>query len=239
MSFAKRLLARPAVQGTIIRLVAAYVRLVWATNRWEFRGLEHPEPYWRDARPVVGACWHGRLLMMPKIWRGRTRMHMLISQSRDGELLARAVERLGIATIRGSTRRGERDKGGSAAVRAIVDAVNRGDSIGFTPDGPKGPRMRASHGVVAVARLTGAPVLPVSWSTTRAIRLGSWDRFHLPLPFGRGLFVIAPPIPVARDANEAALEAARQTVESELNRITDEADTACGRTKVKPADARA
>ena len=114
MSLSRRLLSSRWVQALLVRLVALYVNLVWATSRWEFRGLEHPEPYWRERRPLIGAFWHGRLLMMPKIWRGRTRLHMLISQSRDGELIARAVERLGIATIRGSTaKKGGRDKGGA------------------------------------------------------------------------------------------------------------------------------
>jgi lysophospholipid acyltransferase (LPLAT)-like uncharacterized protein len=233
MSLSRRLLSSPAVQALLVRLVAAYVNLVWATCRWEFRGLEHPEPFWRDQRSLIGAFWHGRLLMMPKLWRGRTRLHMLISQSRDGELIARTVERLGIATIRGSTaKKGGRDKGGAAAVRAIMTAVRAGESIGFTPDGPKGPRMRASDGVVTVARLTGCPVFCATYSSTPALRLGSWDRFHLPLPFGRGVFIVAPPLPVPEDGDAGAL---RRAVEDTLNRLTREADEACGRAPVEPA----
>ncbi len=238
MGLGRRLMTVPAVETLVTGAIAAYVRFVWATTRWEIRGLEHPEPYWRESRPLIGAFWHGRLLMMPKIWRGRTKVHMLISQSRDGQMIARAVAHLGIDTIRGSTRRGDRDKGGGAAVRSIMKAVRAGESICITPDGPKGPRMRASAGVVAVARLTGAPVFPASWSTSRAIRMRSWDRFHLPLPFGRGVFVIAPPITVPRDADEAEQERLRGEIEAALIRATDEADRACGQPTVSPAEAR-
>lgn len=242
MGLGRRLMTVPAVEALVTGAIAAYVRLVWATNRWEFRGLDHPEPHWRDGTPLIGAFWHGRLLMMPKIWRGGKRVHVLISQSRDGEMIARAVGHFGIGTIRGSTRRGDRDKGGSAAVRSIMRAVQAGESICITPDGPKGPRMRASAGVVAVARLAGVPVFPASYSTSRAIRMKSWDRFHLPLPFGHGVFVVAPPVAVPRDADDAEQDRLRLVVEATLNRITDEADRACGQPSVEPArpsDARA
>lgn len=224
------LLRSPAVQEMLAGLAARYIRFCAATTRWDYRGLEHVQPYWRDNRPLIGAFWHGRLCQMTHIWRTPATVSMLISQSRDGQMIARAIEKLGFGTVRGSAAKRGQAKGGEAAVRQIVELVERGVSIGITPDGPRGPRMRASKGVAAMALLTGAPIFAASWSVTNGRLLDTWDRMLLPLPFGRGVFIIAPPIPAEGDE-----ETLRLRVEAELNRITREADAACGRATPEPA----
>src|SRR5262249_1086726 len=80
-------------------------------------------------------------------------------------------------------------KGGPAALRAMVRQLRQGESVGITPDGPNGPAMRASAGIVGVARLAGVPILPMTYATSRRRILQTWDRFHLPLPFSRGVFL--------------------------------------------------
>jgi len=234
-------LRRPAVQRLIGASIALYVRFVFATTRWDWRGLDAMAALRTGHGQGIGAFWHGRLALMPMLWRhaapdawaaGR-KPAMLISQSRDGELIAQAVHRLGAATVRGSTRRGDRDKGGSAAVRAILDLVARGGSFSVTPDGPRGPRMRASRGIAVLARLAQVPVYPASYATRFGLRLKSWDRFHAPLPFGRGVMIVGQPIAPAAD--EAGDEAFRAALEAALNKLTAEADAACGRRPVKPA----
>ena len=114
-------------------------------------------------------------------------------------------------------------------------ALNAGQNVGFTPDGPRGPAMRASAGIIAAARLTGAPILPLSYATTNRLVLGSWDRFHVALPFSRGVFIWGEPIRVAGDADAAAQETARLVLEERMNAITAEADRHCGRAPVAPA----
>lgn len=225
-----RLLRSPAVQEALAGLAAGYIRFCAATTRWEYRGLEHVQPYWAQGKPLIGAFWHGRLSQMTHIWPTPATLSMLVSQSRDGQVIARAIEKLGFGTVRGSAAKRGQTKGGEAAVRQIVELVERGVSIGITPDGPRGPRMRASKGVAALALLAQAPVLAVSWSVTNGRLLNTWDRMLLPLPFGRGVFVIAPPI-----AAEGDEEALRLRVEAELNRVTREADAACGRLSPEPA----
>ena len=230
-----RLLRSPAVQEALAGLAARYIRFCAATTRWEYRGLEHVQPFWAQGKPLIGAFWHGRLSQMTHIWPTPATLSMLVSQSRDGQVIARAIEKLGFGTVRGSAAKRRPDgrgqtKGGEAAVRQIVELVERGISIGITPDGPRGPRMRASKGVAALALLARTPIVTVSWSVTNGRLLGSWDRMLLPLPFGRGVFVIAPPI-----AAEGDEEALRARVEAELNRVTREADEACGRPSPEPA----
>src|SRR5690606_21656340 len=108
-------------------------------------------------------------------------------------------------------------------------------TVGITPDGPHGPRMRAGGGAVTLARLTGAPLLPLAFGCRPRRLLGTWDRLAVALPFGRGVFVWGAPIFVPRDADSDALEAARQALEKGLNAVTDEADRLTGQDLVPPA----
>jgi lysophospholipid acyltransferase (LPLAT)-like uncharacterized protein len=157
---------------------------------------------------------------------------MLISTHRDGQIIARTVSHFGIETVAGSS-----SHGGSAALRAMLRALKEGVCVGITPDGPRGPRMRASDGIVQVARLSGATVLPCSFSATRRRVVGSWDRFVIAWPFSRGVFVWGRPITVPRDADAAAQESAREAIEAELNAITVEADARMGHAPLAPAEA--
>ncbi|MCC6828766.1 MAG: DUF374 domain-containing protein, partial [Novosphingobium sp.] len=142
------------------------------------------------------------------------------------------VKNFDIGTIEGSTTRG-----GAAAIRTMVRAIRDGNLIGVTPDGPRGPRMRAGAGLIAVAKMTGAPILPVSYSVRRRKILKSWDRFIVAMPFSRGAFRWGTPIEVAADADSAAIEQARLAVEEQLNRLSMEADRECGALPIEPAPA--
>ena len=232
MTLAKRLARSSAVQGAACALAALYIRLVYATGRWRVVGAEAPEALWRDGAPFILAFWHGRILMMPYSWPRATPINMLISQHPDGQLIARTVRHFGIASIAGSTRHG-----GSAALRAILRALKAGECVGVTPDGPRGPRMRAAGGAVDIARLAGAPIVPAAFATSPRRVLGSWDRFVLAWPFSRGVFVWGAPIAVPRDADAAAREAARRKLEDGLNAVTGEADRLVGCAAIEPAPA--
>jgi hypothetical protein len=226
----KALTRSDRVRAALCWLGACYIRLVHASGRWQVVGGEIPAEFWRRGQPFILAFWHGRIMMMPYCWRRDKTINMLISYHRDGQFIARTVSHFGIDTVAGSS-----SKGGSAALRALLRSLKSGESVGITPDGPRGPRMRASDGVAQVARLSGAPVIPCAFSARRRILLGSWDRFTLALPFSDGLFIWGEPILVAADADAASLEAARQAVEAELTRVTQAADRAMGHQPVEPA----
>ncbi|HWK46466.1 MAG TPA: lysophospholipid acyltransferase family protein [Stellaceae bacterium] len=233
MSLVRRIARAPRTRAALCWLVAVYIRLVWATSRWETRDRSIPEALWRDGRPFILAFWHGRLLMAPKCWVTDRPMNMLISGHSDGRIIAEAIRHFGLGTIVGS-----RSKGGLAALRLMVRALAAGDCVGVTPDGPRGPAMRASAGIIGVARLAKVPIVPVSFATSRRRILRSWDRFHLALPFSRGIFLWGEPLVVPADADATAQEAARSTLEQRLNALTAEADRWCGRQPVEPAPAQ-
>ncbi|MDO8607761.1 MAG: lysophospholipid acyltransferase family protein [Phaeospirillum sp.] len=234
MGLAKRIGKNEGLRGLLCWLGSLYIRLVHVTSRWQVVNGDHANRLWDADKPFILAFWHGRILMMPKSWRGSVPIHMLISQHRDGQLIARTVAHFGIDTVEGSTTRG-----GSAALRAMLKFLKSGECVGITPDGPKGPRMRATMGIINVAKLAGVPILPATFSTSRRRLLGSWDRFAVALPFSRGVFVWGDPIAVTRDASEAELEQARRTVEAGLNAITAEADRRLGLTTPEPAETEA
>jgi lysophospholipid acyltransferase (LPLAT)-like uncharacterized protein len=210
-------------------LIAAYAKLIWVTGRWTIEGREHLLRLHEEGRPTFAAFWHGRILVMPFAWHGRTKFHMLISAHADGRIIAGAVSYFGIEWIAGSS-----NEGGGAALRAMLRHLKAGDGVGITPDGPDGPAMNAKPGIVVAARLAKAAVLPVSYATRWRRILGSWDRFHLPLPFSRGIMIYGPPIEIGNASDPAAIEAARLKVEQGLNSITAEADRRMGHDIVAP-----
>jgi hypothetical protein len=226
----RRLLRSAGLRRHLCRLVALYIRFVYRTNRWTTGGGEVPRRLRRDGKSFILAFWHGRLLMIPMAWRRMAPMHMLISAHRDGRIIADAVSHFGVNSIAGSSRRG-----GSAAMRTMLKRLDAGDCVGITPDGPRGPAMRASTGIVNLARLAGAPIVPIVFATSRRRVLPSWDRFHLALPFGRGVFVWGEPIEIARDLDESGIEEARLLVETRMNELARDADRQVGHRPAIPA----
>jgi lysophospholipid acyltransferase (LPLAT)-like uncharacterized protein len=229
----RRFLSSAFGQRVASALLAAYVRLVGRTTRWQVIGGAHAADCVRGGAPAILAFWHGRLGAMPEFRRrclGDTRVVVLSSTHRDGMVSAATLRRLGLDVIPGSSRRG-----GSQALRRLVGALRGGQWAAITPDGPRGPRMRAQSGALILARLSGAPILPVAFSTTRGRLLGSWDRMLLAFPFGRGAFAVGPPIVVPQDADEATLARLHGDLESALTAAMMAADAACGRASPQPA----
>jgi len=225
----KRLARSDAGTRVLSWFIQLYIRLIWVTNRWTVEGLEHPAQLNRENRPYIGAFWHGRLLMMPYGWPRVMPLHMLISAHRDGRLIANAVRYFGIDIIAGSSRRGGRD-----ALRLMMRALGNGHCVAVTPDGPDGPAMSAGEGAIQIARLAQAPIAPITYATSRRLILDSWDRFHLPLPFGRGVILIGEPIFVPREADGPDIERFRRQVEATLRELTNEADRRMGHDALEP-----
>jgi len=148
---------------------------------------------------------------------------MLISAHRDGRIIAGAMAYFGIETIAGSTSRG-----GSSALREMLKRLREGGSIGITPDGPRGPAMTVSIGIVNIARVAGVPIVPLTYATSRRRLLPTWDRFHLALPFGRGVYLFDEPVEIAAELDEVGLENARRAIETRMVEMVREADRLVG-----------
>ncbi len=196
------------------------IQFIRLTMRIEIVDSEVTEPFMKEEEeePAIIAFWHSRLLMMPLLCR-KNRITMLISRHRDGELISRAVRLFPIDSIRGSTTRG-----GVPALRGLVRALKMGSHVAITPDGPRGPRNVAQSGAVMLASRTGRPIVPVTFSASKKKLFNSWDRFLLPYPFSRGVFIWGEAIWVGPEENEIEIEEKRLTLESILNQITTRAD---------------
>ncbi len=220
MSLLKRIVASPVFLSAAGSVAAWYLRLVWHSSR---RTIEPATIYDTVQVPAIIAMWHGQHFLSPFIKKAEARLRakVLISRHRDGELNARAAEKLGIGTIRGSgSHTGEfHRKGGAAAFGLMVDALAEGYNMALTADVPKVSRV-AGMGVVKLAQYSGRPIYPMAIASSNRIDLKNWDRTAINLPFGRIAFVAGDPIYVARDADDATLQATRLKVEQELNRVT-------------------
>jgi len=185
---------------------------------WRFR-ITNAAP-WRELRlrrqPFIFAFWHGTMLPLAWVHRGEG-VPVVISEHRDGEIIARIVEKFGFKTIRGSSSRGA-----ARALIGIVRELERGSEVAVTPDGPRGPARRFASGALVAAQRVGVPIVGVGVVASRAWRLNSWDRFMIPKPFSRVHVAYTLPTSVAAtSAREAEGEAPR--FESLLNDVLADA----------------
>jgi lysophospholipid acyltransferase (LPLAT)-like uncharacterized protein len=198
---------------------AALLRLSFKTwrLRWQDCG-QYPE----TKGPVIYCAWHNSLLaglassnddFLQARWPAQG-LAVMISASRDGSFLASVVERIGIQPIRGSTSR----RGPQALLEATT-WMKRQYSIAITPDGPRGPVHQVQEGIILLAQLTGRPIIPTSNFTRWKIRLHSWDRFQIPLPFASGQSYYGEPIWVPRDASETEREQLRAKLEVSMRAL--------------------
>ena len=220
----KSLVERPGFRRLVAGLIAGYYRFVRRTCRtvvepadfWEVRG---------PPRAFLFTTWHGEHFMTPFARPAGWRAAAMISRSRDGELNAMVVDRLGIGTIRAS---GGRDgaevarRGGVRGFIEVLKALRDGVCVLITADVPKVSRV-AGEGLVQLARKSGVPIVPMAAVTSRRKRFASWDRAVLNLPFGRFAIAFGEPIVVPADADAATIEAKRQEVETAVNRATQRA----------------
>ena len=203
-------------------VAATLVRLLGATLRLRVEGVDALVPHWTAARPLIYCVWHGRILMVPWLNARLRRTHgaravsVMTSRSRDGGLVGGYVRRFGLDVVRGSSSRG-----GVTALRALVTAVRAGRDVALVPDGPRGPRGRLGPGVVALAALTGAPVVPLGFAARPAWHLATWDEFQIPSPFARAALVFGAATSIPRDADR---ERARKEIERSLDEVTAAAE---------------
>jgi lysophospholipid acyltransferase (LPLAT)-like uncharacterized protein len=231
MKIGKKLLHNRVIRNLLCLIIAFYIKLVYATSRWEIGNEAILDWQKNNKDGALFMFWHGRLFLMPIVCPDTSRTDVIISHHVDGELISRTMEYFGLSIIRGST-----DKGSTQVLRQVIRTLRKGRSIAITPDGPRGPRMCVNSNIAAIAKITGAPVIPVTFSAEKARILPSWDRFLLPKPFGKGIILCGEPIFVSPDASEEELEKTKLLLEETLNTMNQEADRRSGIPPVMPED---
>jgi len=206
----------PLAASLLVRFLCGTARLREFPVEFRPRHGDHDQPF-------IAVFWHSRLMFAAWYFSFYPSCAM-ISRHSDGELAAATVEKLGIRSARGST-----TAGGTNALRQLLQMIKEGLNAGITPDGPRGPARSLRDGVISLGQLSQRPIIPVSFAARPAIRLKSWDRFLVPLPFSRASLVFGEPIYVPRKLDAQARELYRTRVEKELNRVTDLSDDLVGR----------
>lgn len=208
-------------QRLAARLIWLFVRGMAATIRFR---LEDRSGYFSSPpkEALIFAAWHNRLALALMLYeyyvrrpQPQRKLTCLVSASKDGGLLARVMELFNVEPTRGSSSRR-----GAQALRELVALGDQGYDIAITPDGPRGPCYVVRDGVIATAQLTGMTIVPASYHLNWKIRLKSWDRFQLPLPFAICRITTGRVMRVPREATEADRETLRQQLEAELRAIT-------------------
>ncbi|MGC2064376.1 MAG: lysophospholipid acyltransferase family protein [Thermodesulfovibrionales bacterium] len=191
-------------------------RVLYATMRVTFRGMEIPVSFHQKNRGVILAFWHSMILMATSFpYRGNG-AHVLVSRHGDGELIGRVIKHCGFFLVRGSS-----SKGGKEALHELVTLIRGNRDVAITPDGPRGPAEEVKPGIAQLARLTGAPVIPLAFSGSRLKILRTWDRFRIPWPFSRVVYVCGEPL-YYQEGEE--FEDFRKRIETALREITAQAD---------------
>lgn len=171
---------------------------------------------WERRTPLVMITWHGRMIV--PTWRARGRgIAAMISQHRDGEMVARLVRRLGYDTVRGSSTRG-----GTAAALVMLEKIKNGQVAAMICDGPRGPIHTMKPGAAFLAMQAKAVVIPATFSATRMWVFRSWDRFKVPKPFARVHLLFGDPLPPPDDS--ISLKTYTRQLEAALNDLTARAD---------------
>lgn len=226
----KDLTKRPGFHRFMCGVIAGYLRFVRATTRWEIRDTEDRDRLFSKSDPFIIALWHNRIAMMPYAYPEQTHtLCVVASGHRDGQIVTGTMGRFGFDGIPVDS------KDGAKATRSIIRRLKQGGRVGFTPDGPRGPRLVLKEGMVSIAAMTGVPVIPVTYSMKHFITLGTWDKFRMPLPFNRGVCRWGTAIYIPRKAPPETREHFRAQIEKVLNDMTDACDRELGQDPVPRA----
>jgi len=203
-------------------LVYGFIRFVSWTLRWELNNQSGLLRKGEEPEPVIFCIWHNRLalslvlyLKFAKKPQPSRRMAAIVSASEDGAGMARILELFHVQPVRGSTNRR-----GTQALRELTIWAARGFDLSITPDGPRGPCYVIQPGVIMLAKLTGMPIMPVTYYLSWKIRPRSWDRFQIPLPFARCRVELGVPLRVPPDSSDEERETLRRELEGRLRALT-------------------
>ncbi len=200
------------IKNELIYLAAGY-GLKFLEKTYRFKKYN----YNSEAVPAIYAIWHGLQYCLSGIPE-REKLHILISHSNDGEIIARAVKILGFSTIRGSMGRG-----GMKATLEIIRALEENKNIAYTVDGPRGPGFKVKKGIIKIAQMSQKPIIPVSYDASIKQVFSSWDKYQIPLPGAKLPLVFGDPIYVPSSLSDEDIEEYRLKLENELFRLKDEA----------------
>lgn len=198
------------IQDIIIFLLPYYLKILMKTSKVIYVNKEKIEPYLKDNKPFILALWHCNAFTGPILIRDMD-LHILISQSRDGELINRIVKKFNNFSVRGSSSRG-----GIQALKILIKIAKQGKRILITPDGPRGPAFQVQPGIITLASNTGLPIIPFHHEAVKQKKAKSWDSLRIPLLFNTIIIRYGEPIFIPHQLDQNQFEYYRKYVEEKM-----------------------
>ena len=184
--------------------------ILYRTLRLEVHGDEQLEALEEQYGAMAFASWHYE--MLPTLYHHR---HCggctFTGEHADAELVARAVRRIGYTPVRGST-----THGGIRGLIELIRAMRHGRGVGFTPDGPRGPRCIAQVGIAILGQRSGCPIVPMGFASDWFWQFRSWDRMRIPKPFSKSVICYGEAIHVPFKLTPEELEVWRKRIEDAI-----------------------
>jgi hypothetical protein len=219
------------VQELICLVVLSYMRFVFHSSKKIFINREVAHDAVQNRTPLIISFWHNRLMMVcfavqePKKFYDDYKMMTLASKHGDGKFVGKVMEKMGLVSILGSSKDGRKASRGIdvGTFKKILSGLKQGNSLGITPDGPRGPNQKVNGEIVGIARVSQSKILPMSYSASRFKRLRTWDKFYLPLPFSTLCFYFDDKlITVAKDASAEEMKEIEKLVEERMNFVQEQ-----------------
>jgi lysophospholipid acyltransferase (LPLAT)-like uncharacterized protein len=221
------------IQEVLAWLIMFYIELVFLTSRKKILNNKIINDSINVRSPLIIAFWHNRLVMIPAMAKRIKNSYpnynfmTLASRHGDGRIVGRVMQKFSLISILGSTKDGRKSSRGIdfSSMRQILDGLKRGYSLGITPDGPRGPNQKINGDIINIARIANAKIIAVSYSSSNFIIFNSWDRFKLPLPFGKLSFYIDEvPLEIPRNSSDEQIIEFEKTLTNKLNFVQNKAD---------------
>jgi lysophospholipid acyltransferase (LPLAT)-like uncharacterized protein len=212
-------------QNIVCSLLYYYMQIVFYTSKKKFINWDIAAKKIEHHQPLIIVFWHNRLMMIPfvalKAKKANFKYDFLILASKhaDGQFVSKIMSKFGLTTVSGSSKMGRsNDKGiDLSSFRKIFRSLKANISLAVTPDGPRGPAQKINGEIIEISKISGVPILPISYSTSNHKRLNSWDRFFFPLPFSKLCYYFGDIVTVDKDASEEEIAKIKSKLEEQMN----------------------
>ena len=219
MKFIKRISKNRFGQKFLGYLIFIITSFTYKSITWKL--LKNPNGYYFNKKESIIFCtWHNRLYCGPYLLpTKKLEINALQSSHSDGMMTDILFKLINMKIIYGSSKK----KGVSAFIK-MIKAIENGESIAITPDGPKGPKEIVKDGIIKLAQTTGAPIVPLFWKVKNHKLLNLWDNFIIPFPFSKGVYIFGEPIHVKRKVTEKKLFQIKNSIQNEFDKLTKEVE---------------
>ena len=221
MQIKKKILKNFLIQKFLGFITAIYIYFVKITSSINYENEIIPEKFWKNNQSFILAFWHSQLMMISFAWNSKKTINILASGHSDGRFGSIVGQYFNLKNIQIS------NKNKAISLKPIFKILKNNNYVGITPDGPRGPKEMVSEGVIKIAIASGIPIIPVSFWSSKNIRLNSWDSFLITLPFSKCSFVWGEPLQIPKNINKNEIQNFQKILENKLKENIIKAQINC------------